>query len=287
VHFGNIAFTASSRVRMRGVDHDRAIARSRRTWMYARLRARARRDDGLARARVHPSRTTRHGAGLDLAELRAEPRRTRMRTQSLARWALAVLVAAPVAYADNDPNQPKKAGADKTEAAKLSDSDVQLLAHFHQVNQMEIELGGIAARNSKSRAVKNFASQIVDDHKRADRQIMMFAKKHGVIIPKEIATSESEQKEMKEATETMDKMRGLKGVDFDREYLHVMATDHDKEVANIDQEAAKAQNPDLAAMIKDMKPVLQRHADTARDLMKSSGQQGANPSSNEMQDQKK
>jgi putative membrane protein len=194
-----------------------------------------------------------------------------MRTKSLARWAaLAALFAAPVAFAD-DPEKEKDTSKPETSktAMKLSDGDVQMLAHYHDGNQMEIQIGTLAEKQAGSKAVKTYAKMIVDDHKSADRKIVAFAKKHNVTIPKATASSEVEQKEMNEQKSALDRLKAMKGSDFDREYMKDMEADHDKEVANVETMAAKAQNPDLQQMIRDMKPVLQRHADEARNLAKS------------------
>jgi len=64
-------------------------------------------------------------------------------------------------------------------------------------------------------------------------------------------------------------LKMLKGADFDREFLSMMATGHDKELAKIDVSMGAATDPDLQSMLKAVKPVLQRHADQARDLQKN------------------
>ena len=55
----------------------------------------------------------------------------------------------------------------------------------------------------------------------------------------------------------------------------MMASDHDKELAKIDTAASAASEPELQTMLKSLKPVLQRHADQARDLLKNSPQASA------------
>ena len=170
---------------------------------------------------------------------------------------LAVLLAAPLALADNDP-------------AKLADSDIQLLAHFHAMNQTEIDLGQIAQKQAHSRAVKDYAKQIVDDHKANDRELIAFARKHSVKIPKPSGDADA-----KDVRDLAVRLKSMKGADFDREYLLVMVADHDGAVASADAEVQKAMSHDLAQMIRDMKPVLQRHADMARDIQKTIAQPSA------------
>jgi putative membrane protein len=67
----------------------------------------------------------------------------------------------------------------------------------------------------------------------------------------------------------MAKLKTLKGADFDKAYLNMMVSGHDKELTKIDVEISSASDPDFKNLLQSVKPVLQRHADQARDLMKS------------------
>jgi len=48
-----------------------------------------------------------------------------------------------------------------------------------------------------------------------------------------------------------------------------MVAGHDKELTKIDVAISGASDPDLKSLLQGVKPVLQRHADQARDLQKS------------------
>jgi predicted outer membrane protein len=63
-------------------------------------------------------------------------------------------------------------------------------------------------------------------------------------------------------------VKQLKAAEFDKEFLNMMATGHDGELAKIDVAIGAATDPDLQTLLKGVKPVLQRHADQARDLLK-------------------
>jgi predicted outer membrane protein len=49
---------------------------------------------------------------------------------------------------------------------KLSDADLPLIAHYHAVNLMEIDLGKLAAKRGTTPAIKQYG----DMHKAADAQ---------------------------------------------------------------------------------------------------------------------
>jgi putative membrane protein len=164
------------------------------------------------------------------------------------------------------------AAADTAKTQKLSDSEMHVLAHVHHVDQMEIDAGKLAQKKGSTQAVKSYGKMLVDDHSSNDKDIIAFAKKHGQKIGNEVPTTEAEKAEAKDAKDGMDRLKNMKGTDFDREFLTMMAAGHDKELAKIDTAIGQVIDHDLATMLKDMKPVLQKHADQARELGKSNAQ---------------
>ncbi len=209
-----------------------------------------------------------------------------MKIKAFARWAtLCALCFVPLAASANDKDKDKDTtsqsdttkttdtSANKTsKTAKLSDSELQVIAHLHQVNQNEITAGRLAEKTGSTQAVKSYGQMLVKDHQQSDRELMSFAKKHNQKIPAETAKNESDKKEMQDSKEAMNRLKNMKGADFDREFLRMMVDDHDKELAKIDSEVGQVNDSDLSTMIKDLKPVLQRHADQARDLQKNNAQ---------------
>ncbi len=205
-----------------------------------------------------------------------------MKIKAFARWAtLCALCFAPLAASANDKDKDKdttsqsdttKTDTTKTKTAKLSDSELQIIAHLHQVNQNEIMAGRLAEKSGSTQAVKSYGQMLVKDHQQADRDLMSYAKKHNTKIPAETAKNEADKKEIEDSKDAMKRLKNMKGADFDREFLRMMADDHDKELAKIDSEVGQINDSDLSTMIKDLKPVLQKHADQARDLEKNNAQ---------------
>jgi putative membrane protein len=156
--------------------------------------------------------------------------------------------------------------------AKLGDADNKIIAHLHHVNQMEIQLANLADKVG-SPHVKDYAKTIVTDHQTADKDLTAFAKAHKVAaIPAEKPTTDAERQDDKDMTAAMARIKTLKGAEFDKEYLNMMVSGHDKELTKIDVSISSAGDPDLKSMLQGIKPVLQRHADQARDLQKTSAQ---------------
>jgi predicted outer membrane protein len=210
-----------------------------------------------------------------------------MKIKAFTRWAtLCALCLAPLAASANDKDKSDTTSStttktdttkndttrSDTKAAKLSESELQIVAHVHHVNQMEIDAGKLAEKSGSSQAIKSYGQMLVKDHGQADRDLTAFMKKHNQKIPMEKATNESDKTEMKDDKDAMNRLKNMKGADFDREFLTMMVQGHDKELAKIDSEVGQINDNDLSTMLKDMKPVLQRHADQARELQKNNAQ---------------
>jgi len=176
---------------------------------------------------------------------------------------------------DKTPTDKTTTDKDKDKAkttTKLSDAEISILAHVHHVNQMEIDMGKLAQQKGTS-AVKRYGEQLVKDHMANDKDVIAFAKKRGVAkLPADVPATEADKAEHKQMMEDMAKLKTLKGADFDRDFVNLMVAGHDKELTKLDTALAQASDTELQDMLRSMKPVLQRHADTARDLQKGNAQ---------------
>ncbi|HEX2691319.1 MAG TPA: DUF4142 domain-containing protein [Kofleriaceae bacterium] len=204
-----------------------------------------------------------------------------MKIQALA--LITALVLPTLAIADN--KTPGANTSDKTadKPTKLSEGDVTIISHVHHVNQLEIDVGK-AALKSGTESVKSYGNMLVSDHQSADKDLAALAKKHGLTtIPAEKPQTDEAKQEQKDTTKQVAHLKTLKGAEFDREFLAMMVTDHDKEVARIETSIGTASDPDLRTLLTSIKPVLQRHADEARNLQKNpqtSATQPTNPPTN-------
>jgi putative membrane protein len=95
------------------------------------------------------------------------------------------------------------------------------------------------------------------DHDNALQQLVELMEKNGIAQPKTLT---------EERTDAVDKMQGLSGGAFDREFVNVMVQDHQKAVGAFRQEVDIAQNADVRDYAKNMLPMLERHLKDARDL---------------------
>ena len=155
--------------------------------------------------------------------------------------------------------------------AKLTPEELQVMAHYHAVNLMEIDINKVAAKKATSEGAKAYAKMLVKDHTDADKALFALAKKTKQRIPAEKPASDVEKQEKAEDKKLVAKLKTMKGPDFERQYLQFMVTGHEKELAKIDANVARVQNAELADSLRAMKPVLQHHADEARALQSNAG----------------
>lgn len=158
---------------------------------------------------------------------------------------------------------------DTKTTAKMDDADVKLIAHVHHVNGMEMDMGKLAAAKATG-GVRTYGQTLMKDHQDGDKDLVAFAKKKGIaMIPADVPPTEADKKEHADMMAKMAELKKLKGAEFERQFLDMMASGHDKELAKLDAALPNIKDADLAAKMRDLRPVLQRHADTAKDLQKN------------------
>jgi Predicted outer membrane protein len=148
-----------------------------------------------------------------------------------------------------------------TDQASAAD-DNDFMTEAAQGGMAEVELGKLAASKATSPEVKKFGQQMVTDHTKANNDLKALAAKKGMKLPAEVDS---------EAKSTMEDLKGRTGADFDKEYVENMYEDHKKDVADFQDEAKNASDPDVKAFASKTLPTLQKHLDmitAIRDKMK-------------------
>lgn len=191
--------------------------------------------------------------------------------------ALFIGLVATAAYADDatkTTTETTKPTSAKKE--KLTTNELQVMAHYHDVNMLEIDLGKAAMKQGGSQAVKSYGEMLVKDHGDADKKMKDLAKATRQTIPAEKPATDAEKQEKADLKKQVAQLKKQKGANFDRMYLQMMVDGHEKELSKIDTKIADVQNTQLSDQLKALKPVLQHHADQARELAKSNAQASTN-----------
>ena len=108
---------------------------------------------------------------------------------------------------------------------------------------MEVAMGRQAEQNGKSDDVKSFGKRMVTDHSKANDELKSIAEKKGVKLPS------------KEPNEKWSS---------DKAYMDMMVKDHEKDLAEFQDEAKNGSDPDVKKFAEDTAKVVQEHLDLAK-----------------------
>lgn len=143
--------------------------------------------------------------------------------------------------------------------AQATDDDKKFLTNASQGSYDEIQLGKLAEQKGTNPAVKNFGRRMVTDHTRLNESMKPYADSWGIAAPS--ALSSDAQKEY-------DKLKGLSGADFDKEYMSDMVSDHSKDLDAFTKEVKDTKDAKFRASVEKGKSVVAAHKNMAYDLKK-------------------
>ena len=149
------------------------------------------------------------------------------------------------------------ATGEQTGMANLNSQDRDFLMDAAMGGLMEVELGKVAAAQGTSDAVKQFGQRMVDDHGKANTELMTLATSKGITLPTQL-----DEKHREHVT----KLQGMSGADFDRAYSKMMLSDHKKDVSAFEKESTKGTDADLKAFATTTLPTLREHLQMAQAL---------------------
>jgi len=157
----------------------------------------------------------------------------------------------------NRNSRSSNATGEQTGMGNMTADDRKFVMEAAMGGMMEVELGRLAAQQGASDAVKQFGQRMVDDHSKANQELMALAQGKGITLP-----TEMDEKHHKDMT----KLSGLSGAEFDREYGKMMASDHRKDVSEFEKESSRAADADLREFATRTLPTLQEHLRMAEAL---------------------
>lgn len=120
----------------------------------------------------------------------------------------------------------------------------------------EVEAGKLALQKSSSADVKTFAQHMVDDHTKANQELMALAKKHDLEVPDDAAL-------MDKAKKAILKMRDES---FDKAYANNQVNAHEEAVELFKKESTSSDNAELKAFATEKLPTLEKHLQMAKEL---------------------
>ena len=128
-----------------------------------------------------------------------------------------------------------------------------------QGNMAEVSVGQLAQQKGTSDAVRQFGQQLVTDHSAANDKLKQVATSMGITSPP--TEPNADQKSMH------DKLAAMSGAEFDRAFSTGMVADHQKDIAEY-QDEAKAKDA-AGQYATETLPTLEQHLKVAQSLAAS------------------
>jgi putative membrane protein len=117
-----------------------------------------------------------------------------------------------------------------------TDQDKEFLMKSAEGNMAEIELSKLALQKSQNDEVKQFAKKMVDDHTMLINDMRPFADEMGITPPSKLNPNHQI---------LFDRLKGLSGTQFDKEYISAMVANHHNALSEFKAEESSTNNPDL------------------------------------------
>ena len=159
--------------------------------------------------------------------------------------ALAAFVAAP-AYAQD----------------KMSNDDQAAMKQLASANLAEIESGKMAAQKAQNAEVKSFAQKMVQDHSKMLEDLKSLAKSKGVALPTNAPVKDMAQAKLLERKS---------GAEFDKDYMEHMVKDHENDVKESENIAAKAKDPQFKSAVQQANAKIREHLQLAQRVAQNAG----------------
>jgi putative membrane protein len=156
-------------------------------------------------------------------------------------------------------------GTTPTTASTPAQPDTEFLRKASSINTLEIDAAKIALERSQNDDVRAFAEMLGKDHADAKDRLKDIADKQKVDFPKDV---------LPEHRSIEDRLKGLKGTQFDQEFVKDMVDGHQQAIDLFQQEANSGQNDQLKGYAQSMLPSLQMHLDKAKQLQTKIGSGG-------------
>ena len=129
-------------------------------------------------------------------------------------------------------------------------------------DMFEIQSGQLASEKAQNGDVRSFGKQMVADHTKTSDQLK------NLIDDKDVKVELPGKLDAEHQT-NLDKLNGLSGAQFDKEFVRMQIDAHQKAIALFEGYAAAGENNDLKSWAKDTLPTLNEHLEHAQKLKTS------------------
>jgi putative membrane protein len=141
-------------------------------------------------------------------------------------------------------------------------TDAQFVLKASGAGMAEVDMGNLGVKQATNTEVKKFAQKMVEDHTKANRELMDLAGRKNLKATDEMP---AEHQKMRE------RLAQMKGEEFDREYMGMMVKDHVEAVALFEKQSRSGQDEDLKKWAAQTLPTLRDHLRMAQEINRKVG----------------
>jgi putative membrane protein len=142
--------------------------------------------------------------------------------------------------------------------AAVTNQDKQFLTTISQANVNEIQLSKLAETKASTPEVKGYAHKMVADHTALGMKMKPFADAWAITPPTTLDADHQAE---------YDKLNGLSGADFDKEYMAAMDKDHHLALDLFTAEASSTTDAKFKAAVLQGKSVVSAHTPMADSMV--------------------
>lgn len=136
-------------------------------------------------------------------------------------------------------------------------ADEEFVAKAAQCGMAEVKLGQMATERAANADVKKFGQRMVDDHTKANKELVRVADQKKIVVPSELD---------KKHQGVIDELAKLKGADFDRVYLQHMVKGHTEAVQLFENQAKNGRDAELKTFAANTLPTIKEHLEHVKKL---------------------
>ncbi|HLI77483.1 MAG TPA: DUF4142 domain-containing protein [Acidobacteriaceae bacterium] len=147
-------------------------------------------------------------------------------------------------------------------AAAQSHSDKSFMETASQGNVTEVELGKLALKKSQNPDVRAFAERMIKDHTMLGKKMAPLMADAGL---KPSVSMNTEHQHL------YNKLNGLSGAEFDKEYVKAMDEDHHEDLKEFQKEVSSTEVPQIKTTVSAGEKVIAEHTKMADELSQKMG----------------
>jgi predicted outer membrane protein len=176
------------------------------------------------------------------------------------------------AVAQEKAEPPMRGGEDVT---VLTDPD-KVVNKLHFISQVEAREAQLASTHGQSKEVREYAEEIVKNHKKLSEKVNKYADDHNVVLvqplragaPKTGEAMTPEEKAIQAAFDRYARLSKLEGAEFDRTWLQYVGQEQELNQKIFEASKDRVQDKDLKKIVKDTLDQIKKNRTRTSELMK-------------------